>query len=244
MNETHDQIGPIELIQSASGVKASVDGLLLARFLRPSPGWRVADLGCGNGLIGLLLAKENPACHVLGVEIQSALIGQAVRNARINGLDNIRFLQTDIRNFPWNVKVERFDLVLANPPYRQPGTGRISPDPLRASARHEIHGDVSDFARSASALLRDGGASTWVYLAERYGDLATAVSEAGLTPVRCRFIFSRKGIDPSLVLLEALKGEGVGSFYEEEPLVLYREGKGRDYTEEAREIIYGTADNS
>ena len=238
----YDVISGVKLLQPTKGVKASVDGLLLTRFIKPSPEWRVADLGCGNGLVGLLLAKENPWCSLLGVEIQSELIKQARQSARMNDLDNIHFLQADLRNCPWKDSLERFDMVLANPPYRKVGTGRISPDPVRAAARHEIHGDVSDFARSASALLRDGGASTWVYLAERFGDLLKVVKEAGMEPVRTRFVISRKGEEPSLFLLEALKGEGLGKVYEEEPLILYEKGGGRNYTEEAREIIFGKAD--
>ena len=241
VNNLYDQIGPLKLIQSSSGVKASLDGLLLARFIKPSPSFRVADLGCGNGLMGLLLAKENPNCRLLGVEIQSELIGQARQSARINELDNIHFLQADLRNHPWKENLERFDMVLANPPFRKVGTGRISPDPSRAAARHELHGDVSDFARSATALLRDGGTSTWIYLAERFDDLTAAVTAAGLQPVRTRYVISRAGNEPSLVLMEALRGEGLGIVYEEEPLILYRSGTGRDYTEEARKIIYGEA---
>ena len=239
MNDNYDLINDLKLVQSASGVKASVDSLLLARFLRPSPEWKVADLGCGNGLVGLMLAHENPHCHLLGVDIQAELVRQARRSARINGLANIHFLLADLRQYPWPHALERFDMVVANPPYRKVGTGRISPDPVRAAARHEIHGDIADFARSASSLLRDGGASTWIYLAERCDDLMGALKEAGLSPVRTRFVISREGEEPSLVLLEALKGEGLGMVYGEEPLVIYNKGKGRDYTTEAREIIYG-----
>jgi tRNA1Val (adenine37-N6)-methyltransferase len=189
--------------------------------------------------VGLLLARENPYCRLLGVDIQAELLRQARVSAEINGLANIQFLRADLRKYPWSDSLERFDMVLANPPYRKAGTGRISPDPIRAAARHEIHGDVSDFARSAASLLRDGGASTWIYLAERYDDLETAAKGAGLTPVRRRPVISRKGDEPSLILLEALRGEGVGILYEEEPLILYRSSSGRDYTDEAREIIYG-----
>lgn len=227
------------MLQTPKGVKASLDSLLLARFIRPSPEWRLADLGCGNGLVGLLLAKENPHCRLLGVEIQSELIGQARQSARLNDLDNIHFIQADLRNYPWKDALERFDMVLANPPYRKVGTGRISPDPVRAAARHEIHGDISDFARSASALLRDGGASTWIYLAERFDDLTAAVTAVGMQPVRIRYVISRAGEEPSLILLEALKGEGLGIVYEEEPLILYEKEGERNYTEKARSILYG-----
>lgn len=242
MDQQFDFINDLKLVQSERGVKASIDGLLLARFLRPAPDWYVADLGCGNGFVGLLLAREDPSCHILGVEIQESLVRQAAGNAGINDLGNARFLRADLRNYPWREDLDRFDLVVANPPYRKVGTGRISPDPVRAVARHELHGDVNDFARAAAALLRDGGASTWIYLAERFDDLTAAVETAGMEPFRTRFVVSREGEDPSLVLLEAIKGGGVGMSFVEEPLILYRGSGGRDYTDEAREIIYGKID--
>ena len=37
--------------------------------------------------------------------------------------------------------------------------------------------------------------------------------------------------------------EETGKVHEEEPLVLYSKGKGREYTEEARRIIYGEDEN-
>ncbi|MGD8352990.1 MAG: methyltransferase [Pseudomonadota bacterium] len=240
--ENYDFINNLKLVQSVSGVKASIDSLLLARFIKPSPGWKIADLGCGNGLVGLLLAMENPHCRLLAADIQSGLIIQARKSAILNGLSNIQFLQADLRRSPWPESLHGFDMVLANPPYRKVGTGRTSPDPVRAAARHEVYGDVSDFARSAASLLRDGGASGWIYLAERLDDLVAAVQNAGLSPVRRRFVVSREGQKASLILLEALMGHGIGSVYEEEPLVLYRSGSGRDYTDEAREIIYGKSD--
>jgi tRNA1Val (adenine37-N6)-methyltransferase len=243
MNKQFDLINDLKLVQSQRGVKASVDGLLLARFLRPVPDWYVADLGCGNGFVGLLLAKENPFCHILGIEIQTELVRQAAENRRINGLGNARFVQADLRDYPWREENDRFDMVVANPPYREIGKGRISPDPARAAARHELHGGVREFALAASAILRDGGTSTWIYLAERVDDLLEAVNEADMEPFRTRFIVSREGDEPSLVLLEAIKGGGVGMAFTEEPLVLYRDGSGKDYAEEAREIIYGEVDS-
>lgn len=239
MSEKFDSIGAVRLIQSRRGVKASVDGLLLARFLTPLPGWRVADLGCGNGLVGLLAASAQPRCRVIGIEIQGILVSQAERSARLNNLTNIHFLRADLRSPPWREDAGSFDLVTANPPYRRAGTGRISPDPVRAGARHELFGDVGDFSRAAVSLLAEGGRASWVYLAEREEDLRQAVAAAGLFPARIRRVLSRKAESPSLVLLETLKGKDPGPVLEEEPLVLYEPGKGRNYTEEARKIIFG-----
>ncbi len=238
--EQFDPIGNLKLIQSPSGVKASVDGLLLARFVKPSPGWRVADLGCGNGFIGLLTAEAQPRCQVVGIEIQEVLVGQAMRSARLNRLSNVRFVRADIRRLPWMEGLPGFDLVLANPPYRKTGSGRLSPDHVRAAARHELYGDVRDFARAAASLLREGCSAAWVFLAERERDLLGAAAEAGMGLVRRRHVVSREGKPPTLVLLETVKGKGPGKVLEEKPLVLYRSGSGRDYTEEARIILYGS----
>ena len=49
----------------------------------------------------------------------------------------------------------------------------------------------------------------------------------------------KEGDEPALILLEAIKGGGVGTMWEEPPLVLYQGRSGRDYTDEARQLLYG-----
>jgi tRNA1Val (adenine37-N6)-methyltransferase len=242
-NKTIDEIGGrgLVVVQSVKGVKVSVDSLLLADFCRVEPGWKVADLGCGNGLVGMTLAADNMECTVLGVEIQRTLISHAAEGAQLNNLSNISFICGDLRSFPWRKDCERFDLVVANPPYRQVGTGRISPDPARAIARHELLGNAHDFAQAASTLLRSGGRSSWIYLNERLEDLLEAILDNQMEPVRLRKVCSREDDTPSLVLVEAIKGAGSrGNLTEEPTLVLYRGTEGRDYTDEARRILYGS----
>lgn len=238
----YDEIGgrSLVVVQDQKGVKASVDSLLLADFCRVETGWRIADLGCGNGLVGMILAAENVHCMVVGVEIQRRLLAHAAEGARLNTLPNIRFVRGDLKSFPWGRDCCRFDLVAANPPYHKIGTGRISPDPTRAAARHELLGNAHDFAEASSALLRPGGRSSWIYLHEREDDLLRAIRDNRMEPVRMRRVYSRKGVSPSLVLVEAVKDSAsVEKPVEEPALVLYRGTGERDYTDEARRILYG-----
>ncbi len=227
------------VVQSPTGVKASVDGILLARFVKLLPGWKVADLGCGNGLVGLVLAYDNPQCSVLGIEIQQNLVHQASEGAGLSGLSNIDFLCADLKTPSWKQAQGIYDLVVANPPYYKLGSGRLSPDPARAGARHEVFGTVEDFARAASSLLKDGGRSTWIFLPERLDDLVQAVKERGMEPTRFRRVYSRRDELPAFILMEAINGSAVTEMIEEPPLILYREVKGRNYTDEARSILYG-----
>ncbi len=134
------------VVQSPAGAKASVDGILLARFVKLKSGWKAADLGCGNGLVSLVLAHDNPQCSILGIEIQKELVHQASEGAGLSGLSNIDFLCADLKTPSWKQTPGIYDLVVANPPYYKLGSGRLSPDPARAGARHEIFGTVEDFA--------------------------------------------------------------------------------------------------
>jgi len=227
------------VVQSPSGVKATVDGILLARFVKPLAGWRVADLGCGNGLVGLVIACDNPGCRVLGIEIQKELVHQAAEGAVLSRLPNVAFLCADLKNPSWKETPGICDLVVANPPYYKLGSGRLSPDPARAGARHEVFGTVEDFTRAASCLLKDGGRSAWIYLPERLDDLMEAVKERGMEPARLRRVYSRRDEPPAFILMEAINGSAVTELIEEPPLMLYREGKDRSYTDEAKFILYG-----
>lgn len=246
MTISTDEIGGkgLVVVQRVRGARASVDGILLARFPDVQAGWRVADLGCGNGLVGLMMAYDHPECTVVGVEVQAGLIRQAAEGAGLSGLKNIRFVQADLRNYPWKFNPERheragFDLVVANPPYREVGRGRLSPDPERAASRHELLGNAGDFAAAAAAILRRGGRSVWIYLAERRDHLLDTLQNHLLQPVRVRFVHSRAGDPPKLVLVEARKEDTQRPAVTDPPLILYAGPGHRNYTGEARKILYG-----
>jgi 23S rRNA (uracil1939-C5)-methyltransferase len=56
----------------------------------------VLDLYAGTGAISLLLARR--ARWVYGIEVASAAVSDAVRNAKVNGIDNCTFLTGEVRH--------------------------------------------------------------------------------------------------------------------------------------------------
>ncbi|MGH7356606.1 MAG: 23S rRNA (uracil(1939)-C(5))-methyltransferase RlmD [Candidatus Rokuibacteriota bacterium] len=76
----------------------------------------VLDLYAGTGAISLLLARR--ARRVIGVEVAGAAVADAVRNARINGIDNCTFLDGEVRHvLPALMRSGvRADVVVADPP--------------------------------------------------------------------------------------------------------------------------------
>lgn len=58
---------------------------------------RVLDAYCGIGTIGIIASKK--AKEVIGVELNKAAVKDAITNAKINGINNIRFFADDAGQF-------------------------------------------------------------------------------------------------------------------------------------------------
>ena len=60
----------------------------------------VLELGCGKGEYTLALAKEFPNTNVIGVDIKGARLWRGAKTALESGLENVRFLRTQIELLP------------------------------------------------------------------------------------------------------------------------------------------------
>lgn len=221
--ETLDELRPagLRIIQAKRGYRFSLDPVLLSDFTEVVAGDTLVDLGTGSGVVPLLLAARTGVRKIVGVEIQAKFADRARRSVLLNGLqDRIDVLHEDLRNLHGRLPPQSFSVVVANPPFRRPGTGRQAPDAERAAARHELAGGLPDFARTAAYLLADGGRFYVIYLAERLAELLTTMRELRLEPKRLRCVHPRAGERANLVLVEGRKG-GRSGLQVEPPLYVY-----------------------
>jgi release factor glutamine methyltransferase len=140
----------------------------------------VLDLGTGSGAVALAIKHERKNCRVVAVETDLAALLTAKRNAaRFN-------LEVDFRHGRWFEPVagERFDLVLANPPYV------AEADPHLADLRYEPRGAlvsgadgldaIREIVPAVGAFLRPGG---WLLLEHGMGQdgaVRTLMAASGL----------------------------------------------------------------
>ncbi len=203
--------------QPEGGYRANQDAVLLAEFALSERGARHAiDLGAGAGLVGLtLLAQGVP--RVTFVENEAASSAAAEKNLAESGWQERGTVHTaDVVKFA-NTFREKADLVVVNPPYFEPGRGRVPVDARRASARM---GSLAHFVEAAQALVGSRSRVAWVYPAREILLLTESLRKVGLEPKRIRFVHGRAKKPARVALVEAQPGKR-GGLVVEPPLVEY-----------------------
>lgn len=72
--------------------------------------WKMADLGCGSGILAIAAAKLG-ATKIWGCDFDPKAVEVSVDNANRNGTPDIKFTETDI--LKWKAR-EQYDIVIAN----------------------------------------------------------------------------------------------------------------------------------
>lgn len=226
----------LRLFQPRDGYRFSLDPLLLCDFAARDGGVASAiDLGTGCGVIPLVLAARYGAETAVGVECQPEMAEFARRNVQENGFSGrIAIIEDDILNMRRALPVSSFGIVLANPPYRRHGTGKISPKAGRDIARHETTAGLADFMNAAKYLVEPGGRICFIYHPSRLEELLVAASSIKLSLSRIRMVHGTLGAGARMFLAELTKGRKC-ELRVEPPLIVY--GEDGDYTEEAEGIL-------
>ena len=213
--------GRLHIKQGASGYRFSIDAIVLAHHTDMRAGERVLDLGTGCGIIPLILAYRYPDIHAYGVEIQEELADLAVSNVNANHMQNrITVLCRDMRDLKPHMIGGPVDVIVCNPPYRKPNSGRLNPDPQRAVARHEIKVSLIDVLQTAQRMLRTAGRFITIYTAERIVELFSQMRLAGIEPKSMRSIHSQLNTEAKLILVDGIKGARPGTRLGS-PLIIY-----------------------
>lgn len=214
--ERLERIGPYTLRQDDALPMVGTDSGLLARFATLRRGMRVLDLGCGVGVLALLLAAREPGLTLDGIDIDPAAAALARRNLAENGLAG-EILTADLRKPGWFSR-GHYGLIVSNPPYFPLGTGELATR-RSAAARSEVCCTLADLCRAAAPRLKTGGRFALVCRVERLTDLLLALRENDLEPKRLQLVQHRLESSPKLALVEAVR-QGKPGLQAEPVLVL------------------------
>lgn len=222
----------LRLIQITDGLTFGTDALLLAGYIDGKYS-RGCELGGGSGIISMLLLTREKLSSATSLEIQEEYARLTERNAELNGLTSLTSVCADIREYKSDTE---YDLVYTNPPYMKTNSGKANAASNKNAARHEVNGDIDDFAAAGERLLRFGGSFAAVYRPDRIVDLITALRAHRLEPKRMTFVHADTHSESSMVLIEARRGGGVGLMLTR-PLIIYTDKGHSEYTEDMKYIM-------
>ncbi|MDQ7785677.1 MAG: methyltransferase [Desulfomonilaceae bacterium] len=227
----------VRVIQARRGYRVSEDAIILTWFAGPNPGGLILDAGTGCGVIAFGLAVRHPSIRVVALEIQEPLADRARRGVQLNGLDDrILVVRGDVRKADRLFQNGFFDAVVSNPPYYEPGRGRINLEHEKALSRHQLMMPLTDLFRVSGALLKPSGNLSLIYPAGGRGKIDEAMKAAGFKPSRVLWIHPQKGTEPGLICVEA-RPQAFRPELREEHLYLYS-GPGKR-SREAEAILAG-----
>ena len=224
------------IIQNPERFCFGMDAVLLSGFARAKKQERCLDLGCGNGIIPILMEAKTEGKHFTGLEIQPESADMARRSVALNGLqDRIDIVEGDIKDASKIFGASSFHVVTTNPPYMTAQHGLTNVYEAKTIARHEVLCNLEDIIRESARLLMPGGRFYIVHRPFRLAEIISLMVQYRIEPKRMRLVYPYVDREPNMVLIEGLRG-GKSRMTVEKPLIVYKEpGK---YTDEIYDV-YG-----
>lgn len=224
------------IIQNPERFCFGMDAVLLSGFAWAKKQERCLDLGCGNGIIPILMEAKTEGKHFTGLEIQPESADMARRSVALNGLqDRIDIVEGDIKDASKIFGASSFHVVTTNPPYMTAQHGLTNLYEAKTIARHEVLCNLEDIIRESARLLMPGGRFYMVHRPFRLAEIISLMVQYRMEPKRMRLVYPYVDREPNMVLIEGLRG-GKSRMTVEKPLIVYKEpGK---YTDEIYDV-YG-----
>lgn len=216
------QLGGYEIIQDPGRFCFGIDAVLLSDFTRVKKDETVLDLGTGTGILPILLAAKTGGRHFTGLEIQEESADMARRSVEHNRLtDKIDIITGDIKEAAEIFKPAFFDVIVTNPPYMLAQHGLQNPQDAKAIARHEVLCTLDDILRESGKLLQESkGRFYMIHKPFRLAEIMVKMNQYKIEPKRLQFIHPYVNKEPTMVLIEGIKG-GKSRVKIEAPLIMY-----------------------
>lgn len=131
-------------------------------------GWRVLDLGCGYGCVGIAVKRLFPECFVVCSDVNERAIDMTKKNALKNDV-KVKAVQSDGYE---NIKGE-FDTILLNPP--QTAGKKICKMLIDGAVGHLKSGGCLQIV----ARHQKGGKALSKFMEEAFGNVADVAKKGG-----------------------------------------------------------------
>lgn len=182
-----------------STMKVGSDAIFLGIWTKVQDTDKVLDVGCGSGIISMLIASRSKA-KVDAIDIDAESVAEAKDNFENSEFSNR--LKANESNFN-NWKPESsavYDLIISNPPFFT--SDLHSSNPRKINARHAITLKYDELCSVSRRLLKKDGRLNVVIPYFKADDFIKTAAKNNLFLSRRLLIFPRRGVSPNRVNLE------------------------------------------
>ena len=144
--------------QEKTAMKVGTDSILLGSWTKLNEENSILDIGTGTGLLALMLAQRSDALTIDAIEIDEDAYIEAVTNFENSPWgDRLFCYHASIQEFSKEID-EKYDLIIANPPYFDPSKIISS----RSIARQTHTLTHMALLKNTKKLLNDTGIASFV----------------------------------------------------------------------------------
>lgn len=154
MSNPYFQFKQFTIFHDKCAMKVGADGVTLGAWADVQNAKTILDVGCGSGLIALMLAQRSEA-KITAIDIDENCALQAKENIENSPWKSrISVLHTSFQDFATKT-TETYDLIVSNPPFFN--NSLKNPLQSRSIARHSETLPHVDLVKNAKKILSDNG---------------------------------------------------------------------------------------
>ena len=186
------------LYQPTEGYAYNSDSIFLYDFISGfNPKGELLDVGCGVGIISLLLSRDF-AINTTIIDKQKCMLDYAKHNYHINRMD----VEAYWGDFIGLSEDKKFDFVVSNPPFYDQNVTQSQNEHLNI-ARYAHHLPIEALIEKVKKVLKPRGYFIFCYDAKQVDRLLHGLKEHKINPEVLRFVHSKIERDSKLVMISA-----------------------------------------
>lgn len=184
------------LDHSQSSMKIGTDAILLGAFADVVSAQHILEVGCGSGIVSLMLAQRSEAM-ITAIDIHEPSVRQSLENFKQSKwADRMKAFHTPLQTLVANRK---FDHIISNPPFFS--NSLKSPKENRNLARHNDTLLPEEMATNVKRLLADDGVFTCIIPFEDLERYRNAFAVTQLYPEEIIHIKPKPGRETNRVIV-------------------------------------------
>jgi tRNA1(Val) A37 N6-methylase TrmN6 len=224
------------LYQPTKGYAYNSDSIFLYDFISKFQlKGKLLDVGCGVGIISLLLSRDfDIKTHI--IDKQKNMLQYAKKNFDLNNID-VTIYFGDFIEYEF---IDKFDFVVSNPPFYSSSVIQSQNEHLNI-ARYSYHLPIDEFIKKVKKILKPRGRFIFCYDAKQVDIILYTLIKYKLNPEVLRFVHSKIDRESKLVMILA-RANSKSMMKIMPPLIVFDENS--NYNTEAKEAFLRASTNS